>query len=111
MYLKRQSSECVRILNVSDIVHSIRSLYKLLNSYRERGLSELSQTFKMQQFSKRIMPECRRATNSFQGWGGFVELGHFDKHLTESARKRYLRETFRSVLSFMFLKLHFEWKI
>ena len=33
IYLKKQSAECARILNVSDAVHSIRSLYKLLSSY------------------------------------------------------------------------------
>ena len=39
IYLKRQSVEYARIiLNVSDAVHSIRSLYKLLNSYRDRDL-------------------------------------------------------------------------
>ena len=34
------------------------------------------------------MPECRRATISFQSWGGFVELRHFDKHFVKKARKR-----------------------
>ena len=39
IYLKKQSVEYARIiLNVSDAVHSIRSLYKLLNSYRDRDL-------------------------------------------------------------------------
>ena len=33
IYLKKQSSECARILNVSDAVHNIRSLYELLSSY------------------------------------------------------------------------------
>ena len=36
IYLIQQSAEYARILNVSDAVHSIRSLYKLLSSYRER---------------------------------------------------------------------------
>ena len=31
IYLKKQSTEYARILNVSDAVHSIRSQYKLLN--------------------------------------------------------------------------------
>ena len=26
--------------------------------------------------------------NIFQGWGGFVELGHFDKHFVKNTRKR-----------------------
>ena len=38
IYLKKQSAEYARILNVSDTVHSIRSLYKLLSSYRSRGV-------------------------------------------------------------------------
>ena len=33
---KKQSAEYTRILNVSDAVHNIRSLYKLLITYRER---------------------------------------------------------------------------
>ena len=35
IYLKNQHGEYARILNVSDSVHSIRSLYKLLSSYRD----------------------------------------------------------------------------
>ena len=33
IYLDKQSSEYARVLNVSDTVHSIRSLYKLLSRY------------------------------------------------------------------------------
>ena len=33
IYLKKQSPEYARILNVSDVVHSIRVLYKLLFNY------------------------------------------------------------------------------
>ena len=36
IYLKKQSAEYVRILNVSDAVQSIRSVYKLLMSYRDK---------------------------------------------------------------------------
>ena len=36
MNLKKQSPEYARILNVSDAVHSIRSLYKLQNSYHNK---------------------------------------------------------------------------
>ena len=35
IHLKKQSAEYARILNVSDALHSIRSLYKLLTSYRD----------------------------------------------------------------------------
>ena len=39
IYLKKKkSAEYARILNVSDAVHSIRLLYKLLSSYRERDI-------------------------------------------------------------------------
>ena len=33
IYLSKKSSEYTRVLNVSDGVYSIRSLYKLLSSY------------------------------------------------------------------------------
>ena len=36
IYLKKQGGKYARILNVSDAVHSIRSLYKLLSSYQDR---------------------------------------------------------------------------
>ena len=36
IYLKKRSAEYALILNVSDSVHSIRSLYKLLSSYQDR---------------------------------------------------------------------------
>ena len=35
LYLNKQSSRNARILDVSDAVHSIRSLYKLLSSFRD----------------------------------------------------------------------------
>ena len=38
IYLKNQSAEYARILNVSNAVHSIRSLYKLRSSYPDRGI-------------------------------------------------------------------------
>ena len=38
IYLNKQSSEYVKILDVFDAVHSICSLYKLLNSYQDRGV-------------------------------------------------------------------------
>ena len=40
IFLKKQqqSAEYARIMNVLDAVHSIRSLYKLLSSYRDRRI-------------------------------------------------------------------------
>ena len=34
------------------------------------------------------MAKCRHAANIFQDRGGFVELGHFDKHFVKNARKK-----------------------
>ena len=45
--------EYARILNMSDAVHSIRSLCKLLSSYPEReACSGHCHTFKMERFAK-----------------------------------------------------------
>ena len=68
IYLNKQSSEYAKILNVSDTVHGIRSLYKLLNSYRDRGMFRYCQIFQMERFTKRIMPKCRHSTRNFWGW-------------------------------------------
>ena len=40
-----------------DAVQTIRSLWKLLSSYRDRDVFRHCQTFKMECFAKRIMPE------------------------------------------------------
>ena len=66
-----ESSNNVRILNVSDVVLSIRSMYKL-HSYRERNVNQ----------KPGAQPKM------FQGRGGFVELRHFDKHFVKNTRKK-----------------------
>ena len=38
IYLEKQSAQYAISLNLSNAVHSIRSLYKLLSSYRERHI-------------------------------------------------------------------------
>ena len=78
------------ILNVSDAVPNIRSLYKLLKSYRDREYLEHCQIFKMERFVKRIMPGCKCTTRIFQGreWGKIVEMGDFNKHFIKNTRKR-----------------------
>ena len=38
IYLEKKPAEYARILNGSDAVHNIRSLYKLLNSYPDRRI-------------------------------------------------------------------------
>ena len=55
IYLNTQSSESAKILNFSDAVHNIRSLYKLLSSDRGRGVFNYCQTFKKKSFAKRII--------------------------------------------------------
>ena len=67
IYMNKQYSEYARILNVSDAVHSINSLYELLSSHRDRDVlrTQHCQTFKMEPFAKRIIPEPRRATRHF----------------------------------------------
>ena len=52
--------------------------------------SEHCQTFKMEFFAKRIMPECRCGTRKFsrQGRRAFVGPEYFDKHFLKNMRKR-----------------------
>ena len=38
IYQNKQSSEYASIINVSNAVRSVRSLYKLLSSYRDRNV-------------------------------------------------------------------------
>ena len=75
--------------------------------------SKYCQTFKIERFAKRTMSERRCTTINFSvlgvGWGGgggggggggvggFVEVGHFDKHSVKN--KKLHRETFWKFLS------------
>ena len=43
IHLKKHGAEYARILNMSDAVHSIRSLYKLLSSYRDRPIQDTAE--------------------------------------------------------------------
>ena len=74
---KKQSAEYTRILNVSDAVHNIRSLYKLLITYRERCIPN---TVKHLRWS-----DCQRCRKA--GEKSVVELGHFNKHCVKNTRK------------------------
>ena len=38
----------------------------------------------MERFTKRIVPECRRANRGFLGRGSFVDLEHVDKHFVKT---------------------------
>ena len=100
---EKQSNEYAGILNFSNAVHSIRSLPKLLSSYRDRETyPKCYQAFKMDSFAKRIMPQCRCATRTFQGKGSgiFAELEHFDKDFVKNTRKRGLQ---RNILEIFLL--------
>ena len=48
--------------------------------------SKHCETFQLERFAKRVMPECW-CTNR-KGREGFVELGQFDKHFVKKTRKR-----------------------
>ena len=51
-------------------------------------------------------------SDTFQGRGGFVKLGHFDKHFIKKSRKKSLRgKMFEVFFSQVLLKLYFEWQI
>ena len=87
IYLKKQSVEYARlILNVSDAVHSIRSLYNLPSSYPRLRWSVLQKG------------ECRvqvRNQRFFRaGGGGRQWFWNFDKHFAKNTRKRVLLEFF-----------------
>ena len=83
-YIQINSSRYARILNVSDAVQSVRSLYKLLSSY----------------WSRRLFRHCHwfydgASYEKNDAWvlvrnfsGGFMELGHFDKHIVENTTKK-----------------------
>ena len=49
------------------------------------------QTFKMEHFAKRIMPEWRHASRNCSGQGGSVKLRHFDKHFIKTQEKKVLQ--------------------
>ena len=60
------------------------------------------QTFKIERFAKRIMPECTCVGTQpeiFQSRGSFMELGHFDKHFVKNTRKKCLAVKYFRVFS------------
>ena len=66
---KKQSTEFARIMNVSDVVYSIMSLYKLLSSYWDRcihnNVKHLGRSILQKELmSAGVQPEI------FQGRGG-----------------------------------------
>ena len=75
IHLKRQSAEYATIQNVSDAVHRIRSLYKLLSSYRNTRIQNIVKHLRWSvlQKKKKKIPQCRCATRNFSG----KEVGEF----------------------------------
>ena len=71
------NADYARILNMS--------LYKLLNRYRDRDASRHCQTFRIERFAKRIMPECKFAPRNISGQG-IVERGYFKKYFAQNRR-------------------------
>ena len=86
IYLKKQSAEYARILNVSDAVHSIRSLYKLLSSYRDRRFQNTVKHFRLSVLQKKN--NAWEQTHNKCFWGGFVELEHFDKYFVKKEQEK-----------------------
>ena len=86
--LNKHISEYVRILNVSDALHNIGQCTNYRAVIETEAYSEHYQTFKMEHFAKRIIPECRHETRHFQGRGSLVELGHFSKHFVNNKTKK-----------------------
>ena len=79
IHLKKQSTGYARILNVSLAVHSIRSLYKLQSSYRDRDVFRTLSN--MAYFSKRSL-SAGAQSEIFQGKrdvGLWYQVGHLSK--------------------------------
>ena len=63
----------------------------------------------MERFAKGTMPECRCTIRTFSGHGGrgFVELGHFNKHLSKAQEKETLHGNILEVFLLDTLKTTF----
>ena len=74
--------------------------------------SEHCQTFKMEYFAKRIMPECRCTTRNVSEQGrGYGTSGHFNEDFVKNTRKRGQQGKILEFFSQTLLKIHFEQKI
>ena len=82
--MNKQSFKYARILNVSGAMHSIRSLYTLLISNQGRGLLTMLSNIQDEAFHKKNNVWMQACNQKFSGMGGFVELGHFDKHFVKN---------------------------
>ena len=100
-YLRKQIVEYARInLNVSDAVHSIRTV-QYTEQLPRQTYSDYCQTFKMEHIGKRIMLECRCTTRNFSGeWGRVVEL---DTSINISSKTREKETRQGNILDFFLL--------
>ena len=69
IYLKKQSAEYVRTLNVPDEVHSTRSLYKLLSSYQDIHLQNTVKHLRWSALQKEQCLSAGAQPELFQGRG------------------------------------------
>ena len=102
IYLDKQSSKYSKIMNVPDAVHSIRSLYKLLSCYQ--GLSVQCKIFKMECFTKRVMPEWRHASRYFSRQWRFCGTRKIWQTLQQKNKKK--REKHLGVFSPRYSYIH-----
>ena len=87
IYPKKQSAEYARILNMSNVVHSIRSLYKLQQLSKQAYL-EHCQTFKRVFYKKdNAWVQVSNQKHFRAGGVGFVKLGQFNKRFVKNTRK------------------------
>ena len=91
-YIYKNSAEYARILNVSDAVHNIRSLYKLLSSYRDRPIQNTVKHLRW---------------NVLQNLSAGAQPEFFQKHLVNKKRKTGLAGKHFGVFSLHTLKTKF----
>ena len=95
IYPKKQSAEYARILNVSDSVYSIKSLYKLLTSYRDRHIQNTVKHLKWNVLQKEYLsagaqPEIFQGRCGTEGCGTMAFRQAFrQKYKKRSARKHF----------------------
>ena len=93
MYLHKQSSEYAVILNVSDKVHkvTVHITEQLSRQWHiQNTVKHLTWRVLLKEYClcAGVQPEM------FLARGGFVELGHFDKHFLKNASQRHCVENF-----------------
>ena len=106
--LKKQSAEYVRISNVPDAVRSIKLLYKLLSSYRDRDLFITLSNIYDRVFWKKNMPGCRCGTivlfraGSDRLWnqGTPINISNGEKEAPQgNILEAFLLDTFKTILN------------